>query len=199
MGVRPPPAPLNRPTRITDTTATAIDHIWSNIISKPVINSGIITFKIADHLPIFQITKLGTVETKSQNRRKLSNLALKNLSTKLAQVDIFDILIDEDIDTATDKLYSHLTDAIDFVTPSSSSKHKSSKPLWYDKELRKLKTKKEAAYSKYIKVKNEITKASYLRAKNDFFHTLRSKRETLFQNLFFKHRKKRLLVLKNRW
>jgi len=44
---------VNLPTRITGTSATCIDHIWSNIFSKDVV-SGIISETIADHMITFQ-------------------------------------------------------------------------------------------------------------------------------------------------
>ena len=47
---------INKPTRITRTSATCIDHIWSNIHDRNIF-SGIITEKIADHMTTFQFSK----------------------------------------------------------------------------------------------------------------------------------------------
>ena len=145
--------------------------------------------KIADHLPIFQITKLGKVKSNNINHKKLSSKALQNLSSILQEVDIYDILIEEDIDIAVDKLYFHLSEAIDSVTPPSSTKPKASNPKWYDKEVRKLKTKKESAYKKYLSNKNSVTKTLSTQAKNNYFFTLKRKRENYFLDLFHQHRK----------
>ena len=41
---------INYPTRITDTSATVLDHIWTDI-SKHAVKSGIITSPISDHPP----------------------------------------------------------------------------------------------------------------------------------------------------
>ena len=41
-----------KPTRITSTNATLLDHIWTNVISSQSIKSGILTYEISDHLPI---------------------------------------------------------------------------------------------------------------------------------------------------
>ena len=43
---------ITKPTRITDHTATLIDHIYTNVPEK-VINAGIFTADITDHLPVF--------------------------------------------------------------------------------------------------------------------------------------------------
>ena len=43
---------VSLPTRLTDTTATLIDNIWtSNVEAK--IGSGLVTVRISDHLPLF--------------------------------------------------------------------------------------------------------------------------------------------------
>ena len=41
---------INQPTRITDTTATILDHIWTNLYSKNI-KSSILVHPISDHLP----------------------------------------------------------------------------------------------------------------------------------------------------
>ena len=43
---------INPPPRITATSSTTIDHIWTNITNKNIL-SGILVDNIADHLPIF--------------------------------------------------------------------------------------------------------------------------------------------------
>ena len=40
------------PTRLTDTTATLIDNIWTNNVTKNT-TSGLVTVRISDHLPVF--------------------------------------------------------------------------------------------------------------------------------------------------
>ena len=47
---------ITKPTRVTQTSATLIDHIWSNDTSNNV-KSGIIYSKISDHFPVFALYK----------------------------------------------------------------------------------------------------------------------------------------------
>ena len=47
---------INKPTRMTSTSSTTLDHIYLNAIDKFCI-SGILTYDISDHLPIFYIIK----------------------------------------------------------------------------------------------------------------------------------------------
>ena len=62
---------INHPTRITDTSATCIDHIWTNIKDRHI-TSGIFTDEIADHLPVFQVSDLGDISVKESTKPFLS-------------------------------------------------------------------------------------------------------------------------------
>ena len=42
---------ITKPTRITNRTATPIDHIYTNNVNR--LTSGIVTLDISDHLPVF--------------------------------------------------------------------------------------------------------------------------------------------------
>ena len=43
---------ISLPTRLTDTTATLIDNIWTNKVEAKI-GSGLVTVRVSDHLPIF--------------------------------------------------------------------------------------------------------------------------------------------------
>ena len=43
---------ISLPTRLTDTTATLIDNIWTNNVVAGV-ESGLVTVRLSDHLPVF--------------------------------------------------------------------------------------------------------------------------------------------------
>ena len=43
---------ISLPTRLTDTTATLIDNIWTNNLGARI-GSGLVTVRISDHLPVF--------------------------------------------------------------------------------------------------------------------------------------------------
>ena len=44
---------INKPTRVTKNTATAIDHIFINSVTTSKFKTGIIKSDISDHFPIF--------------------------------------------------------------------------------------------------------------------------------------------------
>ena len=42
---------INKPTRITDTSATISDHMWTNLYSENI-KTGVLLHPISDHLPV---------------------------------------------------------------------------------------------------------------------------------------------------
>ena len=46
---------ITKPTRITDSSQTLIDHIWINDMSDNKIDAKIVICDITDHLPIFYV------------------------------------------------------------------------------------------------------------------------------------------------
>ena len=53
---------INIPTRITDTTATVLDHLWTNIVETPI-KSAVLVDQIADHLPVYMSLAIGKPRT----------------------------------------------------------------------------------------------------------------------------------------
>ena len=67
---------INKPTRVTKNTATAVDDIIANSPLHRTINKGIIKLNISDHFPIFLIAETErrmTPEEKVQIRKHLVN------------------------------------------------------------------------------------------------------------------------------
>ena len=70
---------INRPTRITQHTATLIDNIFTNDLEQ--IESGInglIFSDILDHLPIFHISSLSTNKNKSKTVKRRYKITINN-------------------------------------------------------------------------------------------------------------------------
>ena len=66
---------ISLPTRLTDTTATLIDNIWTNNVAAKI-GSGLVTVRVSDHLPVFAFVG-GAREAESEQgvgrRRRLVN------------------------------------------------------------------------------------------------------------------------------
>ena len=66
---------ISLPTRITDTTATLIDNIWTNNLQAEIA-SGLVTVRLSDHLPVFSFMggdREGNTETGKGSKRRLVN------------------------------------------------------------------------------------------------------------------------------
>ena len=82
---------INKPTRITKGKCSSIDHIWTNVIGTQT-NSAILAHEIADHLPIIQVSSIGTPLLKTENREWFfSELNLKSFNEMLKTKDFEEV------------------------------------------------------------------------------------------------------------
>ena len=56
---------ISKPTRITETSETSLDHVITNL-QNDVIHSGIFVAKVTDHLPVFALCGVNPIRTKSE-------------------------------------------------------------------------------------------------------------------------------------
>ena len=82
-----------KPTRVDKSSATLIDHIYTNITDRPSV-SGIITTDVADHFGVFYTTenKLLRPKVESIKKRIFSNNNTDNFKHMLRNTDFSDIL-----------------------------------------------------------------------------------------------------------
>ena len=95
---------INKPTRNTKNTATAIDHIITNSLLHRTINTGIIKRDISDHFPIFLIAetyKRITPEGKVQITKRLINNKTKGkFKNALQEMTWDDVISSKQTDSA---------------------------------------------------------------------------------------------------
>ena len=96
---------LNKPTRVTKNTVTAIDHIITNQLLHRTINTGIIKLDISNHFPIFLIAeteKRITPEEKVQMTKRLTNNKTKTkLKNALQEMTWDDVISSKQTDFAS--------------------------------------------------------------------------------------------------
>ena len=83
---------INIPTRITDTTASVLDHFWTNIVDVPI-KSTVVVNPISDHLPIYMT--IGINDSQKElfvEKRNFSEKNIENFNNSLSKMYIFDIL-----------------------------------------------------------------------------------------------------------
>ena len=90
---------ITKPTRITKSTATLIDNIFTNNANKTGHQSGILLNDISDHLPIFTITEHETKDypvipnSGSYTTRKISKKSLELFANKIKSCDLQSTLL----------------------------------------------------------------------------------------------------------
>ena len=177
---------INHPTHFTDTSATVIDHIWTNITEKNI-SSGILVDKIADHLPVFQITELPFfIEPSPLPSTNLNTKNLKHFNRALSFIDVSEIENISDINDAFSTLHRVITVGLNSL-PKSTNLPDNNKP-WYDDDLRRQKIQKEKQYRKYMRTRRERDKRLSDSAKSIYFKNVHIKRDKYYENKFFKLR-----------
>ena len=78
---------INKPTRITKKSATAIDHIITNSFLKNDIKTGIIKTDTSDHFPIFIVSSKPDIDVYSTDnfifKRYINDETMNNFKNKL--------------------------------------------------------------------------------------------------------------------
>ncbi|XP_065681549.1 uncharacterized protein LOC136095198 [Hydra vulgaris] len=82
---------INKPTRVTKTTASIIDNIITNNFTRAKMQSGIIKTDITDHFPVFLITDSATpnkkIETKTIYVRNINNESIITFRDLLQEIN----------------------------------------------------------------------------------------------------------------
>ena len=111
---------LNKPSRVTKNTATAIDHLITNQLLHRTINTGIIKLDISNHFPIFltaETEKTITPEEKVQMTKRLTNNKTKaKLKNALQEMTWDDIISSKQIDFAYAIFLNKFTSLYDKVS-----------------------------------------------------------------------------------
>ena len=104
---------IHNPTRISITSRTLIDNIFSNVINKNVAN-GVLFYDILDHLPIFSLCSQPEPQKKMKmnkpsKKRKESDRNIDSLNFDLAQEGWDSVLNETDANRAYDIFIKKLT------------------------------------------------------------------------------------------
>ena len=169
---------ITRPTRVTETSATLIDNIFTNkIIRYGESIYGILIFDISDHYPIF------CIETSLKHKSMIVPFLKREYTEKnqIKFVDVMSRLYWEDIYSATDMqcdfslFYSKLIDAHHRCFPEKSftRTYHIRKP-WMTSCLRDAIRKKNKLYYKSIKIKCIRTKKMYEDYRNQLRKLMRA-------------------------
>ena len=167
---------ITKPTRITETSKTLIDHIWTNDLRNTVtMESHIIITDITDHLPCLTIVKDTDINIKGYkyiSKRNMTDTNREKFSNKITQIK--DALsfhatnkYENDLDNKFNNYFDHIRRIYNNCFPIITKKVHSktfSKP-WITSEVQKLIKKKDKLYSKKLKDNTQLNRKKFKIAK----------------------------------
>ena len=165
---------IDKPTRITETSATLLDHIYTNDVSNNI-SSGIAVTDVSDHFPTFICVKTDKINQSFEKVQIRDTMRLKEtgflneLSRNLPHLKN----IDEDGTTNKNELFANFEkiflETIDHHAPlrymTRKEKDKFKKPWMSNAIFNSIKTK-HYLYTKAIKTKNPSIMIQYKNYRN---------------------------------
>ena len=161
---------IDKPARITSSTATLIDHLYTNNLKNPYI-PGILIADISDHLPIFCLIKCNTPRhLNSTYIRDMKNFSVANYVENV-QKSLQEFQPQTDPDACINELLSIITTVTNQHAPrrlTTRRKNKLKRKLWLT-----------AGILKSISTKNKLFRLCYKQNK----HTLVQKYKVYLNKL----------------
>ena len=156
---------INKPTRITSTSATIIDNIFMNNLHSQSITAGILASDVSDHCPVFCISPFSilTHETDKYITKRIFNECNKARFVEiLNECDWSECLNQTQCQPAFSLFYNQYTTYFNQCFPPTKIKigYRNRKP-WLTETLKKSITYKNKLYRKYIKSKSPADKETY--------------------------------------
>ena len=174
---------IGNPTRISNTSQTLIDNIFSNAIDNNNFTNGVLYYDISDHLPIFTIRSLKTFNKNSERsnykkKRKESERNITSLNVDLTQEGWDNVLQETDADRAYEIFLQRLLFYYNKNIPLVKPKHliKNKQP-WITKGIGNSIKTRNKLYKKALRSKNEQEICRYRKYRNILTSVIRLSRK----------------------
>ena len=180
---------INIPTRITDSTATVLDHLWTNIVEIPI-KTAVLMDDIADHLPVYMnlaLEKSSSIGKQIVEKRCFSEEAVRKskFNSSLRKMMIDDILQEKCTNKAYNIFHQKYSKLFETSFPVRKKKiitRKKQTRSWYSIEIKQLNDLKQKYHLLYIKNKsNDYYKSLYNENRNMYFRKIKQAKIDYFQ------------------
>ena len=185
---------ITKPTRITRTTATIIDNIFTNDIELKYV-CGLIIDDSSDHLPIFARCK-GTINDEMKHKkvqmRQTKEANIKLLIQELANLSWDNVLLEEDTNMAYEKFMVECMRSFIKCCPLrdiGKKRNEISKKPWLSRGLINAFHKKNFLYRQFLKHRTITTENRYKTYKNKLTAILRKETNKYYCLLLQKNKK----------
>ena len=187
---------INKLTRVTKNTATAIDHIFINSVTTTKFKTGIIKSDISDHFPIFFVAD-DTIHTKETKERFIfrRDNSVEKFKYKLRTVSWDSITNSSDTNKAYVNFIEIFSSLYDECFPKKKIKLKPQKynNPWITKGIKKSSKRKQKLHEKFLKNRNEKNEKLYKSDKSLFESAKRKSKRICYSSeiLEFKNNAKK--------
>ena len=179
---------IDQPTRLTSSTRTLIDHIFTN---KPniITNHGILHVGISDHSLIYATHKHNTLKAdpKIKESRQFKNFDSDAFIEDIKETPFHFASLMDDPNEMWDVWKSLLLEVINKHAPMRKRKVKSKSSPWITAELRRKMRKRDFLKNQAVKQNSHQAWNDYKKARNEVNASIREARVTYFIDSIKKH------------
>ena len=179
---------INRPTRITSHSATAIDHVFVDSTIDIKYETGIIKYDITDHFPIFLIKPLHRSQEKNTEfiiKRAINDNKIDSFRENLSRVDWSHVFNNDNANEAYNIFLSTFLRIYDctFQKEIFEIKAKTRRSPWMTKGLIRSSKIKQRLYNKLLKNRSVNNEDRYKTYKNLFEKLKRAAKKHYYHDL----------------
>ena len=172
---------ISRPTRITCSSSTIIDHILASYPDR-VSQKGITEIGISDHQLIFCNRK--TLKTKTASHKQISFRSLRNYSAvtyeeALKKVKFSNYENFVNINEAYSNFIQKLTSVIDEIGPCKTKRVKGNSKEWFDSVVSDRINNRNKLFKKFKKSRLPLDQENYKKARYEVKKIIAEKKEKL--------------------
>ena len=180
---------INKATRISSSSSTLIDNIFSNTVNRHVA-SGIIYSDLSDHLPIFVIVRGIEKLNKSYQEiplfRKMTQENIQNLQCDLEKESWENVLSCSDVNEAYKLFLEKIHNYLDRNIPKEKNKNKSKTPRnpWITRGILRSIKKRNKLYKINLENPSQNNLTKYKNYRNKLTSIIRASKQLYFSRRF---------------
>ncbi|KAJ8025074.1 hypothetical protein HOLleu_35175 [Holothuria leucospilota] len=182
---------IDKPTRVTTSTSSLIDNIFTNVANH-ILKSGVLVTDISDHYPIFCViqSKIHTLSRKNVYKNNTCRKNINYFKSELSNVDWSFIMNDENVDSAYSNFSKVLLMTFNKCCPYTQvhQKIKYEESPWITFGILKSIRHTNKLYSRYIQSPTLIRKIKYTKYKNVLTAIINLAKKLYFSNLIEDHK-----------
>ena len=181
---------INKPTRVTQTTATLIDNIFCNDVQAKDLFNGVFCTDISDHFPIFCIcSEMNILKDKHIYKRRINQRCMDKFQDKLDSVDWEGIKRINNCQEAFSQFHNVYLKYFDECFPLEKMKinYKNRKP-WLTDSLKNSIKVKNKLYTIYMNNSNLYNKNKYIDYKKVLQKVMRRSERNHYNDILMKNK-----------